>query len=75
MDKLGNPNLECYISRARLIVIEVRSFERIDYLIVKQSLRPKHKNLVRRERKRERSWRGKERLKQPMVVITLLTLI
>ena len=73
MEKLGNPNLTCYISRARAIVKEVRSFERIAYLIVKQSLRLKHKKLVRRER--ERRWRGKGRLMEPMVVITLLNLI
>ena len=34
MEKLGNPNLTCYISRTRDIVKEVRSFERIAYLIV-----------------------------------------
>ena len=35
------------------MVIEVRSFERIAYLIVKHSLKSKHKKLVRRERERE----------------------
>jgi len=35
MEKLGNPNLACYISKARAIVKRVRSFERIAYLIVK----------------------------------------
>ena len=54
-------------------MIEVRSFERITYLIVEPSLKSKHKKLVRRER--ERSWRGKGRLMQQMVVITLLKLI
>ena len=52
MEKLGNPNLTCYIIRARSIVKGVRSFERIAYLIVEQSLRLKHKKLVRRERER-----------------------
>jgi len=52
MEKLGNPNLTCYIIRARAIVKGVRSFERIAYLIVEQSLRLKHKKLVRRERER-----------------------
>jgi len=52
MEKLGNSNLECYIRRARAIVIEVRSFERIAYLVFDQSLRHKHKNLVRRGRER-----------------------
>ena len=52
MEKLGNPNLTCYISRARAAVIKVRSFERIACLIVEQSLRPKHKKLVRRKRER-----------------------
>ena len=50
MEKCGNHNLTCYISRARAIVKEVRSFERIAYLIVEHSLKSKHKNLVRRER-------------------------
>ena len=59
------------------MVIKVRSFERIAYLIVKHSLKSKHKKLVRREgeRERERSWRGKGMLMQQMVVITLPTLI
>ena len=52
MEKLGNPNLTCYISRARAIVIGDKSFERIAYLIVEQSLILKHKKLVRRERDR-----------------------
>ena len=34
------------------MVIEVRSFERIAYLIVEHSLKSKHKKLVRRERER-----------------------
>lgn len=49
MEKLGNPNLESYISKARDIVIRVKSFGRIAYLIVEQSLRPKQNKLVRRE--------------------------
>jgi len=53
MEKLGNPNFSCYISNARAIVIEVRSFKRIAYLIVEQSLKLKHKKLVRRGRERE----------------------
>jgi len=52
MEKLGNPNLTCYISRARAIVIKVRSFERTTYLIVEQSLRLKNKKLVRRRGER-----------------------
>ena len=52
MEKLRNPNLECYIRRVRDIVKEVRSFERIAYLIVENSLKSKHKKLVRRERER-----------------------
>ena len=50
------------------MVKEVRSFERIAYLIATN-----HKELVRRERKRNQ--RGKGRLIQQMVVITLPTLI
>ena len=57
------------------MVIRVRSFERIAYLIDEHSLKSKHKKLVRRERERERSWRGKGRLMQQMVVITLPILI
>lgn len=56
-------------------MIEIKSFERIAYLIVEHSLKSKHKKLIRRERERERSWRGKGRLMQQMVVITLPTLI
>ena len=52
MEKLGNPNFTCYISRDRAIVKEVKSFERIAYLIVEKSLRVKHKKLVRGERER-----------------------
>jgi len=52
MEKLGNPNLTCHIRRARAIVKEVRSFQRIAYLIIEQSLRLKHNKLERRERKR-----------------------
>lgn len=51
--KHGNPNLTWYIGRARAIVQEVRSFERITYLVVEQSLRLKHKKLIRRERERK----------------------
>ena len=35
------------------MVIEVKSFESIAYLIVEHSLKSKHKKLVRRERERE----------------------
>jgi len=53
MWRLGNPNLTCYISKARAFVKGVRSFEKIAYLIVEQSLGIKHKKLVRRGRERE----------------------
>ena len=53
-------------------MIEVRSFESIAYLIVEQCLKSKE---VGKKGERERSWRGKGRLMQQMVVITLLTLI
>ena len=40
------------------MVIGVRSFESIDYLIVEHSLKSKHKKLVSREREREREAGG-----------------
>ena len=54
------------------MVIEVRSFERITYLIVEHCLKLEE---VGKKGERERSWRGKGRMMQQMVVITLPTLI
>ena len=49
---LGNPILTCYICKAKAIVKKVEPFERIAYLTVKQSLRLRHQNRLRRERER-----------------------
>ena len=62
--------LSCYICEARAIVEKVKTFERIAYLTVESSIR--HWLFKRLSRERERSWRSKGRLMQPMVVITLL---
>ena len=54
------------------MVIEVRSFERIAYLIVEHCLKSEE---VGKKGERERRWMGKGKLMQQMVVITLPILI
>ena len=49
---LGNPNLTCYICKARAIVKGVKPFERIAYLTIKQSFRLRHQKRIRRGKER-----------------------